>query len=317
MTNDNTNVYLGVDVSKNTLDLSSFDKKSRRIPNTRHSIKSLIKRIQALDLSVVVTCEATGGYENLLIGELIEAGIPVCRANSMQVKSFIRSQAVTAKTDTLDAKMIAHFAEVRDEKGTLFRVDKAAMKCGELRDLVERRNQLKKVLIQEQNRLDPLPEKSVAADIGEMISYLQEKIKRIEKMADEWLEKHVDIKELYDRLNEVVGLGRMSCLTLIAYVPELGKVSRQRIASLVGLAPYNHESGKTTNPMHIRGGRPEPRKVLYMASLSASRRNPILTEYYQKLKGQGKPSKVALIAVARRLLVLANTIAKDPDFKPA
>jgi len=308
-------VHIGVDVSKHHLDLSTFDRKPRRICNDRTAIRGLVRRVKALGGETIVTCEATGGYEALLILELSAAGIPVSRVNPLQVKAFIRSQGVSAKTDPIDAEMIARFAEVREQGGRLFIVDASEAPRADLRALLTRRAQLKEMILQEANRLDPVPARAVAADIRGLLRQLKTRLRRVEAALLAWLEENAEFRELHRRMDEVKGLGLLSILALIAFVPELGKVSDRRAAALLGLAPYNRDSGASSRRMHIHGGRTYPRRILYMAALSAARSNPILKAFYKKLRGEGKPAKVALIAVARKLVVLANKIAANPQFK--
>lgn len=309
-------VHIGVDVSKKHLDLSLFDEGDARIPNDAKGLRNLVDRIGKLSGSVCVTCEATGGYENQLLNALLTAEVPAARLNPSQVRYFIRSQGVGAKNDRIDAHMLARFAKLRHDEGKLFLLSPDEHDRRELRDLLNRRSQLSEAILQERNRLDPAPEKVVAADIRSHIRFLERHLKKIELAIDEWLRSHPSFESFHERLSQVKGLGRVSVLTLIAFMPELGQVSAKRAAALVGVAPYERQSGESQQKARIGGGRSEVRKTLYMAALAAARSNPLLEEFYQRLVSGGKPKKVALIAVMRKLVVLANKVAADPEFTP-
>jgi len=309
-------VHIGVDVSKRHLDLSPFDKGLARVPNDRAGIRKLIQRIGALEGSPIVTCEATGGYERALLLALVEAAIQVARVNPGQVRHFIRSQAVGAKNDRIDARMLARFAAVRHAEDQLFVVVADEEERWALRELLTRRTQLKQTILQEKNRLDPAPGKAVAADIRGHIRHLEGRLKKIETAINEWVRAHPGFDSFRTRLGRVNGFGRISLLTLIAFMPELGKVSAKRAAALVGVAPYERQSGDSRQKARIFGGRGEVRNTLYMAAMAASRSNPVLQTFYERLVSSGKPRKLALIAVLRKLVALANKVAEDPDFVP-
>jgi len=310
-------VHIGVDVSKKHLDLSPFDKGPRRIPNTPAGRRKLIRRIQALQSETIVTCEASGGYEQALLEDLLDAEIPVARVNPNQVRYFVRSQGVGAKNDRIDAAMLSRFGEFRHGEGRLFLALKSEEGLADLRGLLQRRSQLKAAIRQEKNRLDPSPCKLVASHIRSHIKYLEKSLAKIEGAMKEWEKEHPVYKELRKRLLSVKGIGRITVLTLLAFMPELGKVSDRRLSALVGVAPYDRQSGDSQMQSKIAGGRVEVRRVMYMAALAAGRSNPILRAFKERLVAQGKAKKLVLIAILRKLVVLANKIAANPDFKPA
>ena len=315
--NTTATVHIGVDVSKKHLDISPFDSGPSRVPNSPVRFGGLIERIRGLEAAPVVACEASGGYERALVGALLEAGVPVALVNPGQVRHFIRSQGVGAKNDRIDARMLARFAEIRDGEGRLFLAAADEAGRGELRELLRRRTQIKEMLQQEKNRLDPAPGEAVAADLRLHIKHLEKRLGAIEGALAKWTRTHPDFDSLRGRLEGVKGLGAISVLSLIAFLPELGEVSGKRIAALVGVGPYERQSGDTRQPAHIAGGRPELRRVLYMAALAAARFNPVLREFHGRLVQAGKPKKVALVAVIRKLAELANKVAADPGFEPA
>lgn len=309
-------VHIGVDVSKKHLDLSPFDKGPRRITNDAAGLRKLIRRLRKTDAEPTVACEASGGYEKPLVAALLKAEIKIARVHSTQVRHYARSQGVRAKNDNIDAAMIAEFAEHRDRKGRLFLAIPDEGERDELRELLERRTQLKKMIRQEKNRLDPLPGKTVARHIRLHIKQLEKQLADIEVAIKQWESDDPDKDKVRERMSSVKGLGRISVLTLTAFMPELGKVPDRHLASLVGVVPHACQSGESSQPSRISGGRAAVRNVLYMAAVTAIRCNPILKAFHDQLVARGKPRKYAIIAVIRKLAVLANKIAADPGFEP-
>lgn len=309
-------VHIGVDVSKNYLDLSSFDDGPSRVEHTSAGWRQLIRRIKAIG-DPIVTLEASGGYERPLLNALSAAEISAALVNPKQVRYFIRSQGINAKNDQIDAHMLAEFAQVRHDGGKLFLAGPCEGPRWELRELLGRRLQLKATLLQEKSRLDPLPGTFIAKDIREHIRQLEKRLAKIEAAIKEWCESHPEFAPLRKRLGSIKGFGRISVLGLIAFMPELGQISDKRAGALVGVAPFVRQSGKGELHASVAGGRHALRKTLYMAALCASWSNPILKAFYQRLLRAGKPKKVALIAVLRKLVALANRVAADPSFMPS
>jgi transposase len=306
-------IYIGVDVAKQTLELSHFDHKTRSIPNTKAGIQRLIKRVKALGKSVMVCCEATGGYEKLLASELFDAGVPIAVANAKRVRDFGKSKGLLAKTDPIDAELLAHFASVLHP-----RVQQPTPSWQpELQALMTRREELLRMLKQEKSRLDPLPRASIAKLIRRHIKQMELQLKLVDRQMKELCGDSADLKTAVERITEVKGLGEVSAFALLGFVPELGSVTDKEASALVGVAPFNRDSGKFRGRRHITGGRPRVRRILYMAAVSARTSNPILRDFYNHLIDQGKPAKVALVAVMRKLVCLANQIIADPEFQPA
>jgi len=309
----NEYVYIGIDVAKATLELSPFGKGKTSIENTRASIASLLRRVQKANTPVMLCCEATGGYEKLLIRMALEQDIPMALLNAKAVRDFAKSKGILAKTDRIDALVIKGFAE----QNTPIRLESPPQWRDELKALVTRRETLISMREAERNRLDPKPEKVIVKSIGRMEKQLDKEVKCMEEAVSELITSHPALKAIMQRLQQVKSIGPNTAQTLIAVLPELGKVTDKQIVALAGLAPYNDDSGAHRGIRRIQGGRVQARRVLYMAALVASVHNPILRAFYWRLKERGKPSKVALTAVMRKLVILANRIASDPDFIPA
>lgn len=306
-------IYIGVDVAKQTLELSRFDQRTRSIPNTKAGIQRLIKRVKTLEKSVLVCCEATGGYEKLLACEFLDAGIPIAVANAKRVRDFGKSKGLLAKTDPIDAELLAHFASVHHP-----RVQQPAPSWQpELQALMTRRDELLGMLKQEKSRLDPPPCALVAKFIRKHIKQMEFQLDQIGQRMKELCDDSTELKVSVERITQVKGLGELSALALLGFVPELGSVTDKQASALVGVAPFNRDSGTFRGRRHIYGGRPRVRRILYMAAVSARTSNPILRDFYNHLIDQGKPAKVALVAVMRKLVCLANQMIANPEFQPA
>jgi len=307
-----SNNYLGVDVSKETLQVDVFDRKPCCLANTSADIKALVKRIKAHG-DVIVCCEATGGYEKLLVAHLRAADIPVAVVVPKRVRDFARSKGILAKTDKIDARVLTLFGTQNQPEPT----PPLAEEIVQLQEALIRREELIDIRKQEQNRLEGCPSSITSAMIKKHIRFIDNQLKLLEKEMDRLLRDHQELKKKTEQLTAVKAVGRQTALHLIAFVPELGRVSGNEAAALVGVAPFNCDSGTMKGRRMIQGGRSRVRRVLYMAAVCASQRNPILRDVYQRMINQGKPAKVALVAIMRKIVVLANRIFSEPDFKPA
>ncbi len=305
-------VYVGIDIGKDTLQISPFDGKAVEIPNTTKAIRSLIRRLERVE-EVVVCCEATGGYESLLVTELTEAGMPVALANPRRVRDFARSKGILAKTDAIDAAVLCQYAEQNQPR----LLEKLPESLQTLRSLLVRRSQIVEMIKDETHRLDPKPRKQIQQSIQTNIRNLQKQLEKLEEHIRVLVEEDQPLTNRVESYTQVKGVGLQSALHLTAFVPELGHISDKQVTALVGLAPFNVDSGKFRGRRVIRGGRSRVRKVLYMAAVSARTHNPILRDFYNELIARGKPPKLALTAVMRKILILANRIASDPNFVPA
>jgi transposase len=306
----NVPLFVGVDVAKDQLDVAfSSEHKPRRVRNEPKALKQLITDLVALQPALVLL-EATGGLERSLVYALEAAALPYRVANPRLVRDFARATGRLAKTDRIDAEVLVDFArKLEPEPRPLPNPDRL-----QLRDLVVRRQQLLDMKVQEENRLGTAP-KSVAKQIGGVIRFLEKEIAKIEQLIEDFLDQHPQLKAETQVLESVKGVGPVTSSTLCGLVPELGYADRKQIAALIGLAPFNCDSGHFRGKRSCWGGRASVRHILYMAALVATRRNPTLRSFYQRLRLAGKPFKVAIAATMRKLLVILN--AKMRDFYAA
>jgi len=306
-------VYVGIDVGKKELELSFNGNPHPSVANTGAGIRALFSHVQSLNQPVLLCCEATGGYEKLLITMALGEHIPVALLNPKRVRDFARSKGKMAKTDKIDAAIISQFAEQNHPAPLIQRPDWLP----KLQVLVARRENLVDMRRNELNRLDPEPDRVLKQSVARIIKVLDHEIDQMERKIDVLIESQASLQVAVQRLQSVKSIGLITTCTLLAAVPELGVLNDKQITALVGLAPFNQDSGFMRGQRKISGGRSQARKVLYMAAISAVTCNPILKAFYQQLKQRGKPSKVALTAVMRKLLILANRIMADPEFVPA
>ncbi len=250
--------------------------------------------------------EATGGYEQMLAVQLYLAGLPLCRVNPKRTRYFARSLGQLAKTDKLDGKVLALFGERVQPPLTRLPSEKEQV----LSAFITRREQISNFLVAERNRLHTAPKK-LHVSLNEHITWLKKELKQLERDINDFVNDDPDFKEKSDLLLEVQGVGKKTAAKLIADVPELGNCDRKQIAALVGIAPYNRDSGRKSGPRYISGGRPDVRSILYMATLTATRCNPVIREMYQRLLKTGKKKKVAIVACMRKLLTILNAIIRD------
>ena len=304
--------YIGIDISKDTLEVSPFDKGTQSVPNQSKNIKSLIARLQKIG-NAVVCCEATGGYEKLLVAQCLSEEQPVALVNARQVRDFAKSKGILAKTDKIDAEVLRDFGTQNEPR----LLEPKPLWLNRLHDLLKRRETLVDMRKQEKCRLKPTPSTEIEKMIVKHIKILDQMLDQIETLIESIMVEEKVFKETYKSLVEVKSIGRQTAVYLIGFVPELGRITGNQAAALVGLAPYCNDSGAFSGKRSIRGGRSELRRVLYMAAITAKNHNPILREFYNRLIAAGKPKKVALTAIMRKLIVLANKICANPDFKLA
>jgi transposase len=298
----------GIDVSKQHLDACS-GARELRVVNDASGWNELIAGLKADDIDLVVV-EATGGYERGLVLALQEAGIAVARVNPRQARDFAKSLGVLAKTDTLDARTLRDFADVlaRHKERARFVTPLVDKQRELLVGLMTRRRQLVDMRVAETQRLDHASAPAVKS-IRSVVRLLDRQIAEIDRDIDAHLERH--FKAQRKLLDSVKGVGAVTTLTLLAALPELGRLGRKPIAKLVGVAPLADDSGKRKGTRRIWGGRAPVRAALYMATLSALRYNPAIAAYYQRLLATGKPKKVAMVACMRKLLIILNAMLRD------
>ncbi len=303
--NVDTNTYVGIDIAKERLDIAVRPTgASWSAPNDDAGIDDLRERLAGL-APLLIVVEASGGYERSVVAALAAAGFPIAVINPRQARDFARSIGQLAKTDALDARVLAHFAEVARPPVQPLRDDEARA----LSDLVTRRRQVVGMLTAERSRLRgavvPLRERVEAhvAFLEAEVSALDAEIERAIRRSPLWRENDA-------LLQSVKGVGPVVSATLLSTLPELGTVEHKRLAALVGVAPFNRDSGKFRGKRAIWGGRAHARQALYMATVVAARHNPVIKPFYQRLLAAGKPKKVALTACMHKLLTILNAMLK-------
>jgi transposase len=299
--------FVGVDVSKDRLDAHVRPSgESFAVARDSEGVEALARRLAALG-PTLVAMEATGGFETIVAAGLGAAGLPLAVINPRQIRAFAQALGLKAKTDALDAAAIARFAEaVRPEPRPL--ADAEAQTLGEL---VARRRQLVETMTAERNRRKQLTQPRLIKGVDRVLALLQKELSALEKDIDDAVRGSPAWRESAELLTSVPGVGDVTARTLIAELPELGRLNRREIASLAGLAPFNRDSGRFQGKRAVAGGRSAVRTALYMAAWVACRHNPILKAFSDRLRAAGKPPKVAIIAVARKLLIILNAIVRD------
>lgn len=297
---------VGIDVSKERLDCAAFHSgQFWSCENAPAAMQALVERLRGAAVSLVVM-EATGGYERLVVATLAGAAIAVAVVNPRQVRQFAKSTGALAKTDRIDARILAHFGEaVRPPVRPL-----PSLEQQQLGELLNRRRQIMEALVAEKNRLPMARLGAVRASIAKTIKFLEAQLGHTDGELDRLIEASPVWQAKSDLLRSVKGIGPANARVLIASLPELGTLGRKQIAALVGLAPFANDSGKRQRPRSIGGGRGQVRAALYMAALAAIRSNPPIRDFYQRLIAKGKRPMVALVACMRKLLTILNAMLK-------
>lgn len=298
-------ISVGIDVSKAQLDVEIRPSGEKQFfANDKVGIKALVKWLAKIAPTLIVL-EATGGYERQVMRALVSADLPAVVVNPRQVRDFAKATGQLAKTDSIDAGVLAHFAEVI--RPALRPLPDAV--TVELRALTSRRRHLLEMIAAENNRLE-MTSKAVRKSINAHVGYLEQALERINQELDRAIEQSPIWKENEDLLRSAKGIGPVTSRTLLAELPELGTLDRKQIAALVGVAPFNRDSGSLKGRRSIWGGRAPVRGALYMATLVATRRNPVIRDFYNRLIAKGKLFKVALVACMRKLLTILNSMIK-------
>ncbi len=306
---EKTQVFAGVDVSKGTLDIAFRpDGKSMTVDNNDEGIKKLCKRFKKLSPELIVL-EATGGLEVLAASILVSKGFSVAVVNPRQIRDFAKATGKLAKTDALDAEVIAHFAEVIKPE---VRPLKDEAEQG-LAELIARRTQVIQMLVAEKNRLCRTGGKRIRKELKEHIEWLERRLKKMDKDIESAIKESPVWMVKDDLLRSVPGVGKVLSMALLAKMPELGSLNSKQIAALAGVAPINRDSGKFRGSRRIWGGRADVRTALYMSTLTAVRCNPVIRDHYMQLKERGKKPKVALTACMRKLIVMLNAMMKNNE----
>jgi transposase len=298
--------FVGIDVSKSTLDVALRpESKAWSTVNTEQGIRALVTELKALTPTLIVL-ESTGGLQMPVVAALAVAQLPVVVVNPRQVRDFAKATGKLAKTDTIDAHVLAWFGEaVRPEIRSL-----KDRQTQELMALITRRRQLVEMLSAEKNRLNTAP-KRIYKDIKAHILWLEKRLLNVNDDLDKAIKESPAWREKDQILQSTPGVGPVLSTTLLACLPELGQLNRRQIAALIGLAPFNRDSGAFRGRRTIWGGRADVRVALYMSTLSATRYNPVIRAFYQRLTNAGKAHKVAMTACMRKMSIILNTMIKN------
>lgn len=313
MTGQSSAQYVGIDVSKGRLDVAIGEQgECWDVGNDEKGILKLVERLKAFEPALIVL-ESTGGLEMGALASLYSGGLSVALVNPGRVREFAKSLGLLAKTDKLDARLLARFAEAVKPGATRLPDEQERHLAG----LVGRRRQLLEILVAEQNRLGSAP-LSLKGNVEEHIRWLRDALAKLDQDIQEYIRQSELWKDKSELMCSVPGVGPVTASTLLGELPELGQLDRKKIAALVGVAPFNDDSGHRRGKRRVKGGRSSVRNVLYMAALSASKHNPILRAFYQQMIKRGKEKKVALTACMRKLLTFLNAIIRDSvPWKPA
>lgn len=307
MTTKRVKSFIGIDVCKKLLEVAAHESDFKyRCPNEANFFGALIAELIHLRPALIVL-EATGGLERAIVAALQSAGLPVVVVNPRQVRDFAKALGQLAKTDRLDARVLAHFAAA-------IKPPLRPLKSKEETDLdglTGRRGQLIEILTEEKNRRASATSDFVRDEIQEHIDWLEQRLAELNQQLKKLVKSSPRWQAKDEVLQSTPGIGAVASSLLIAELPELGKLNRQEISKLVGVAPLNRDSGQQRGTRHIYGGRARVRRVLYMAALTASRCNPVIKAFYERLRANQKPFKVAITACMRKLLTIVNIMVRD------
>jgi transposase len=303
----NQESFVGIDVAKQHLDVCILPQRQAfQLSYGDQGLKELVDQLRQIKPTLIVV-EATGGYERRLAAELLEAGLALAVVNPARVRHLAKGHGTLAKNDRIDAFNLALFAQIVRPVPSR----KSSEKQAELNDLIARRRQLVTMIVMEQNRLETVVSSDVRESIAKILELLKEQRQQIDNKIAEHLRSDDQWNGKVQTLTSVPGIGPATAATLVAELPELGKLNRRAIASLAGLAPFDQDSGKWHGRRFIRGGRKSVRVALHMATLTATRCNPLIRPFYRRLIANGKSFRCAMVACARKLLILLNTLLKE------
>ena len=308
MSNDHS-TFIGIDIAKCKCDFFASSACKGVFPNSLDGIGQFIALCQQLHNPCVI-CEATGGYEQMLLQALSAHRIRAKLVNPLRVRRFIESEGIKAKTDKIDARLLQRFGQT--SRNLIDYVHPPA-EVAQLRSLLDLRQGILTALqhIREQAEI---PDPIKAPFLQEQQDFFAQKLAEIESKIESHIQENQPLREKAQRLRAVKGVGPVLAATLLGFLPELGKIDNKILSSLVGVAPHPHDSGSTHKRRHVKRGRQQIKKVLYMGAVSSVRYNPILKEFYNRLRNNGKPALVALVAVMRKMLCLFNKIIANPNF---
>jgi len=305
MPNDKEHI-VGIDVAKDWLDVAVLgEKRTRKFASTKKGIRDLVRWMGQFQPTLIVV-EASGGYEEALVLALFEAGLPVALVSPQRVRQYARAKGQLAKTDPLDARLLAEYGKAIQPR--LF-VGKSEERK-QLSALVGRRNQLNAMLQAEKNRLR-MHSGAIRSSLEKVITCLTAQLKQMDQEIRTLLQQNTDLQTQEKLLRTAKSIGAVTAATLLADLPELGQLDRQEVAALVGVAPMNSDTGKKRGYRKTKGGRPDVRRTLYMATLTGIRYNPVLKPHYEQLRKRGKEKKVAITACMRKMLTILNAMLRD------
>lgn len=305
-----SSVYVGIDVSKNNLDVYIYPIGKRfKVDNSTIGISILIKELMQYQC-VQVACEATGGYEQLLVQCLQKSSYDTWIIDPRRIKGFIVSMGCKVKTDKIDAQKIAEFASTNIQKYVA--IQKTDNECI-LQSLVNRKIDLTKFLSAEKTRLKHPSHKSSIHSIKKFITILQNEVKEIDLQIAQCVNDDERLEKKSKTLQSIPGIGQTTAALLIAFLPELGKLNKREISALIGVCPYNRESGSHIGKRYINGGRMIPRNALYMCALTTIKYHLPLKKFYDHLRGKQKPFKVAMVAIMHKMIMIANALLKKDE----
>jgi len=298
--------YVGIDISKDKFDVAMLGQKLvKQVANTKRGIAKFTKQMYELDPKLIVV-EATGGYEEALVLGLFEAGLPVALVSPQRVRQYAKARGLLAKTDKLDAQNLAEYGKNIQPRLFVAKSEEGRR----LSALVGRRKQLGDMHKAEKNRLRTV-HVELKSSLQTVLACLEAEVERLDEEMRKFMEAHADFKAQEKLLRSAKSIGPVTAATLLADLPELGKLDRKQIAALVGVAPMNHDSGKKRGYRKTKGGRSEVRSVLYMSALSGIRYNPVIKAQYEQLVKRGKEKKVAITACMRKMLTILNAMMRD------
>jgi transposase len=308
MPTENTECFVGIDVSKGQLDIYINPGNDYwTVGNSDEGIRDLVERMQTLCPALIVV-ESTGGLESALVVELYAVGLPIAIVHPGRVRDFAKSIGLLAKTDKLDARVLARYGESARPAPTQLPTEAEQ----HLSALMTRRRQVVEMLTAEKNRLSST-RLSLRKRVQEHIRWLQDELTELNREIDDFIQQTPAFKDKQDLLIDVPGVGPVTCAILLSDLPELGRMNRKKIAALVGVAPFNNDSGPRRRKRRIKGGRATVRKVLYMATVASLRCNPVIQKFYTRLINNGKEKKVAIVACMRKLLTIMNAMIRDME----
>ncbi len=298
--------YVGIDVAKDRLDIAVLGERGeKQVDNNQAGIACLVQQMLELQPELIVV-EATGGYQRGVVEALFGAGLAVAVVNPARVRQFARACGLLAKTDKLDAQVLAVFGQRVQPR----RYESKSEAGKQLSALLVRRRQLDEMIKAEQNRLRTISP-SLRGSVERIIACLKDEKKLLDEQTQQFMKEQEEWQEQTEILSSAPGVGKVTTATLLAELPELGKMDRKKIAALVGVAPMNYDSGRKRGYRKTKGGRGDVRSVLYMSTLVATRYNPLIQTQYQQLLKRGKLKKVALTACMRKFLTILNAMLRD------